>query len=107
MCQELITVTQVSRALGLSTRMLRYYEDLGLIESCRREGYAYRLYTQEAIARLRQIVILRKLRLPLREIGQILEDPSAQAAIRVFQERIAGLDAEREALDTIRSSWTP
>ena len=102
MCQELITVTQVSRALGLSTRMLRYYEDLGLIESCRREGYAYRLYTQEAIARLRQIVILRKLRLPLREIGQILEDPSAQAAIRVFQERIAGLDAEREALDTIR-----
>lgn len=102
MSQELITVTQVSRELGLSTRMLRYYEELGLIESRRREGYAYRLYDQEALGRLRQIVLLRKLRLPLREIGQILEDPSAQAAIRVFQERIAGLDAEREALDTIR-----
>lgn len=103
MPNELVTVSQVSRQLGLSTRMLRYYEQLGLVCSARQPGYAYRLYDQEALARLRQIVLLRKLRLPLREIGQILEDPSAQAAIRVFQERIAGLDAEREALDTIRT----
>lgn len=103
MSNDLATVSQVSRQLGLSTRMLRYYEKLGLVHSSRKPGYAYRLYDQEALARLRQIVILRKLRLPLREISQILEDPSAQAAIRVFQERIAGLDAEREALDTIRT----
>ena len=102
MDHNLATVTQVSRALGLSTRMLRYYEKLGLVQSRREEGYAYRLYDQEALARLRQIVLLRKLRLPLRDIQQILEDPSAQAAIRVFQRNIAGLDAEREALDTIR-----
>lgn len=103
MFHDLATVSQVSRQLGLSTRMLRYYEQQGLVRSFRQPGYAYRLYDQEAIARLRQIVLLRKLRLPLREISQILEDPSAQAAIRVFQERIAGLDAEREALDTIRA----
>lgn len=102
MKQDLATITQVSHALGLSTRMLRYYEELGLVQSRRREGYAYRLYDQEALARLRQIVLLRKLRLPLRDIQQILEDPSAQAAIRIFQEQIAGMNAEREALDTIR-----
>lgn len=103
MPNNLATVSQVSRQLGLSTRMLRYYEQLGLVSSSRQPGYAYRLYDQEALARLRQIVLLRKLRLPLREIGQILEDPSAQTAIQVFQARIAGLDAEREALDTIRT----
>lgn len=103
MPNDLATVSQVSRQLGLSTRMLRYYEQLGLVHSSRQPGYAYRLYDRENLARLRQIVLLRKLRLPLREIGQILEDPSAQAAIRIFQTRIAELDAEREALDTIRT----
>lgn len=102
MAQELITVTQVSQELGLSTRMLRYYEQLGLVSSQRREGYAYRLYDQDAVRRLRQIVILRKLRLPLREIQQILEDPTAQAAIRLFQQKIVGLQAEEEAIETIR-----
>ncbi len=102
MDQDFATVTQVSRALGLSTRMLRYYEELGLVQSRRREGYAYRLYDQEALRRLRQIIILRKLRLPLRDIQRILEDPSSQAAIQVFQQKIAGLDVEREALKTVR-----
>lgn len=103
MANELATVSQVSRQLGLSTRMLRYYEQAGLVRSTRQAGYAYRVYDEEAVARLRQIVLLRKLRFPLREIGQILEDPSAQAAIRVFRTHIAGLDIEREALDTIRT----
>lgn len=106
MSNDLVNVSQVSRQLGLSTRMLHYYEQLGLIHSSRQPGYAYRLYDQETIARLRQIILLRKLRLPLKEIGQILEDPGAQAAIRIFQERIAELDAEREALDTIRAILT-
>lgn len=33
-----MTVSQVSRSLGISTRMLRYYEKVGLISSFRREG---------------------------------------------------------------------
>ncbi len=102
MDQNLATITQVSRALGLSTRMLRYYEELGLVKSLRQEGYAYRIYDEEAVRRLRQVVLLRKLRLSLRDIQRILEDPGAQSAIAVFQERIASLEAEREALDTIR-----
>ena len=32
---ELMTVSQVSRSLGISTRMLRYYEQAGLVESLR------------------------------------------------------------------------
>lgn len=38
--ENMLTVTDVSRSLGLSTRMLRYYEEQGLIESGRAEGYA-------------------------------------------------------------------
>ena len=45
---ELMTVSQVSRSLGISTRMLRYYEQAGLVESLRQEGYAYRIYDEQA-----------------------------------------------------------
>ena len=100
--QELLTVTEVSRSLGLSTRILRHYEGLGLVESRRRDGYAYRVYDQEAVRRLRQIVILRKLRLPLKQIKRILDDSSAQTAIQVFQEKIAELDQEAGAYTVMR-----
>ena len=102
----LATVTEVSQSLGLSTRMLRYYEEQGLVESQRREGYAYRLYDGEAVRRLRQIIILRKLRIPLRQVKQILDDPTALSAIRVFQEKAAELGEELDALSTIRGILT-
>lgn len=99
---ELMTVTQVSRTLGLSTRMLRYYEGKGLVASQRREGYAYRMYDGEAVAQLRQIILLRRLRLSLGQIKQALGDPTAQAAIRVFREKLGELDGELEALGAVR-----
>ena len=65
---------------GVSARMLRHYEKQGLMRSDRREGYAYRVYGPEDILRLRQILTLRKLRLSLKEIGEILSDPGRRRA---------------------------
>lgn len=102
MNHPLITITQVSRELGLSTRMLRYYEELGLIRSHRQPDYAYRLYDEEGVRRLRQIILLRRLRIPLRQVKRILEDESAVGAIQVFQEKIRELEGELDALGAIR-----
>ena len=46
------TISQVSRALSVSTRALRYYEEMGLIHSRRIEGYAYRVYDEDTVRRL-------------------------------------------------------
>lgn len=102
MNQELMTVTQVSRDLGLSTRMLRYYEEQGLVESSREPGYAYRMYDDEAVRRLRQVIVLRRLRIPLREVKLILDDPSAQWAILVFGQRLRELDREIADIRALR-----
>ncbi|MEG0661630.1 MAG: MerR family transcriptional regulator [Anaerorhabdus sp.] len=40
------TITQVSKSLGISTRMLRYYEQVGLISSYKKDDYAYRMYDE-------------------------------------------------------------
>ena len=102
MMENLQTITQVTKAFGVSTRTLRYYEQLGLLESQRVDGYAYRVYSPEACARLRQIIILRKLRIPLKQIKLLLGDRDAQAAIDVFTRSLDELDAEITSLQTIR-----
>ncbi len=100
---EVMTISEVSKGYGVSTRMLRYYERFGLIESCRRNDYAYRMYDEDALARLRQILILRKLRIPLKQIMAVLQSPAAVTAIEVFRQNIAEIDEEVSALTVIRN----
>ncbi|WP_394926830.1 effector binding domain-containing protein [uncultured Robinsoniella sp.] len=99
---EKMTVSQVSKSLGISTRMLRYYEKAGLISSLRTEGYSYRIYDDKAVSRIKQILLLRKLRIPVRQIEIILNNTNAVAAIEIFQQNMDELDKEITALSTIR-----
>ena len=101
--KEMQTVSEVSRAYGVSARMLRHYEKMGLMGSDRKEGYAYRVYRPEDIQRLRQILVLRKLRLSLKEIGMILNDPGPATAIRLFEKNMAQMDDELRALQAVRN----
>lgn len=99
---ELMTVTEVSREYGVSARMLRHYEKIGLISSARKEDYAYRVYSEKDVARLRQILVLRKLRISLKEIRQILEDPGSSVAITVLERNLASMNEEARALSTVQ-----
>jgi len=100
---ELQTVSTVSKNFGISTRMLRYYEQIGLISSQRKENYSYRVYDEPAVRRLRQIIILRKLRIPVKQIKDLLSSQESAAAIDIFNQNIAELDGEISALSTIRN----
>lgn len=100
---KLQTISQVSKGFGVSTRMLRYYEQTGLISSTRLPDYAYRVYDREALDRLRQILLLRKLRIPVKQIQRILSSSDAVTAIEVFRRNVGELDEEIAALSTIRS----
>ncbi|KLU72797.1 MAG: hypothetical protein RHS_1494 [Robinsoniella sp. RHS] len=82
--------------------MLRYYEKVGLISSSRREGYSYRIYDNNAVTRMKQIILLRKLRIPVRQISIILNNTNAVAAIEIFRKNMEELDEEITALSTIR-----
>ncbi len=104
--EELKTITQVTKMFGVSTRMLRYYEQIGLLKSRRMEGYSYRVYCEASCLRLRQIIVLRKLRIPLKQIAVLLTDNDALNAIDVFLANINELNAEIDSLSTIRNILT-
>lgn len=100
---EEMTVSEISSHFGISTRMLRYYEQAGLIKNFRRDGYAYRMYDETAAINLRQIMILRKLRIPLKQIKSILQKPEAVTAIEVFRQNISELEDEINELSAIKN----
>lgn len=56
---ELLSISRVSQMFHISTRTLRYYEQIGLITPQKKENFAYRTYDEEAIVRLQQIIVLR------------------------------------------------
>ncbi|MDE6580446.1 MAG: MerR family transcriptional regulator, partial [Ruminiclostridium sp.] len=97
-----MTVSEVSRDFGVSTRMLRYYEQEGLISSKRRDDYAYRIYDETAVRRLRQILLLRKLRIPLKQIAVILNSADRSETVSILIDKIKELEEEISSLKIIR-----
>ena len=99
---ELQTVGQVSKLFNISIRTLHYYEQIGLINPTKNDDNAYRLYDEGILIRLRQIVVLRKLRIPLKQISEILKNGEARVAIEAFERKLSEIDFEITALSTIR-----
>lgn len=99
---QLQSISRVSREQNVSTRMIRYYERQGLIFSEKREGYAYRVYSEENVARLRQILVLRKLQIPLKDIAVILREPRTAKAMDVLQRNLDQLEDRAQAIERIR-----
>ncbi len=99
---ELTTISEISKTMNISTRTLRYYEQIGLIQSVKKSDYAYRTYDDATITRLQQILVLRKLRIPLKQISIILNAENTADIIDTFQRNLAEVDDEITALSTIR-----
>ena len=99
---NLKTIGEVSKNLGISTRMLRYYEKEGLICSRKKENYAYRVYDEETISRLYLIIFLRKLRFSLKDIAVLLSSSDIQNITGIFGKNIDEINNEINALSTIR-----
>ncbi|MFZ4150747.1 HEAT repeat domain-containing protein [Streptomyces pseudogriseolus] len=68
-------IGEVARRSGVSPRMLRHYESLGLVRPTGRTAAGYRAYTEEDIRRIFHVESLRSLGLSLRDAGRALDDP--------------------------------
>lgn len=82
-------VSEVSQTTGISVRALHYYDEIGLLVPKGRTGAGYRLYDDDDLLRLQQILIGREQGLALEEIRRSLDDPH-------FDRRAALLAQKRE-----------
>ncbi|WP_412543896.1 MerR family DNA-binding transcriptional regulator [Longispora sp. K20-0274] len=99
-------IGEVAERSGVSTRMLRHYDSLGLVRPTGRTVGGYREYAAEDIRRIFHVECLRSLGLSLRQIGQALADPAFTPSalvgdlIRRTEDR---LRRERELLERLRT----
>ncbi|GFP74718.1 MerR family transcriptional regulator [Clostridium fungisolvens] len=101
---NLLTISEVSKNFNISTRTLRYYEQIGILQSKKKEDYAYRTYDQSDIRRLQQIIVLRKLRISLKQIKSIFQNTEQTHIVEIFLENILEIDNEIAALSTIKNT---
>jgi MerR family copper efflux transcriptional regulator len=96
--RPLLRIQEVAAMLGLTTRSIRYYEEVGLLEPAARSEGAYRLFDADDVERLRFIKGLRDdAGFSLAEIGQLLEDEAARTRNRA-RFRTSRDAAERRAI---------
>ncbi len=69
------TILTLARMSGVSTRTLRYYDQIGLLCPARVSSNGYRVYRKNEVDLLQQILLYRELGVPLTKIGQILSAP--------------------------------
>lgn len=85
-----------ARLAGTTSRTLRHYGDIGLLEATRVGANGYRYYDEQALVRLQRILLLRELGLGLPAIGAVLENE--QDSGRALQNHLTWLRREQERL---------
>jgi len=94
------TIKSLSEIAGVSTRTLRYYDEIGLLKPARVNSSGYRLYGKKEVELLQQILFYRELEVSLEEIKQIISSPSFDIK-GVLAEHRAKLLAKRNRLDML------
>jgi DNA-binding transcriptional MerR regulator len=90
------TIQKLSRMAGISTRTLRYYDEIGILKPARTTSSGYRIYGQAEVDRLQQILFYRELGVSLDKIGEILSNPGFDALAALKEHRRQLLDKKKQ-----------
>lgn len=94
------TVNKLSKMSGVSTRTLRYYDEIGLLKPVRAASSGYRIYSQNEVDALQQILLYRELGFSLDDIGKMLTDSDFDRE-QAFADHLAALQNKRGRLDAL------
>jgi len=94
------TIQKLGNLAGVSTRTLRYYDEIGLLKPARTNSSGYRIYGRREVDLLQQILFYRELGLSLEDIRSIVTDPGFDGTRALREHRNQLLD-KRKQLDAL------
>lgn len=97
------TVKEVSNLTGISVRTLHYYDEIDLLKPTVLSKAGYRFYDDKALEKLQEILFLRELDLPLKQIKEILENPDLDKKQLLYSQKRM-LVVKKERLERIIAS---
>jgi MerR family transcriptional regulator, thiopeptide resistance regulator len=110
MSMAALKVGDLAKQTGVSVRTLHYYDEIGLLSPSHRTEAGYRLYSEQDIIRLQQIVSLRQIGFSLEEIRDCLEqhnfsfDRTLQLHTTQLREQIALAQKLLDRLEAIEQT---
>ena len=96
----MLTVHEVSELAGISVRTLHHYDEIGLLSPAERTTAGYRLYDENDLARLQQILLFRELEFPLADIRRIVDNPDFDQE-RALDQQIELLELKRKHINRL------
>lgn len=108
----LYQVNEFAELAGVTVRALHHYDRMGLLKPSRRSAGGYRLYGNRDLVRLEQIVVLKFLGLPLKQIRDLLKHESALSETlrrqrAVLADKRRHLESAIHAIETAEQSLKP
>ncbi|WP_370071874.1 MerR family transcriptional regulator [Streptacidiphilus sp. MAP5-3] len=98
---ELLTIGELAERAGVTVKTLRFWSDRGLLPEADRSSGGHRRYAPEAVERLQLIRSLRGLRMPLPEIGRVLDGERGDAPDGAGLDGAALADVVERQLDEL------
>lgn len=97
----LMKIGDVTNQLGISHRSLYYWESVGILKSIRGNDNDYRYYDEENLQKIKQIILLRKLRLSIPSIQEIFSSADLSKVISVFTSHLDSSKKEITQLNAL------
>jgi DNA-binding transcriptional MerR regulator len=94
------TIKEIADLAGISTRTLRYYDEISLLPPAGKGENGYRWYDEKSLLVLQQILFFRELEMPLEEIRRIIHGPDFNI-LRSLQEHKSALMLRREKIQQL------
>ncbi len=104
-----LSIKQAAEAARVSAKMIRHYEQVGLLGKARRTTAGYRIYDETDVQTLRFVRRARDLGFSIKEISDLLglwqdKERSGSDVGKMVQTHVAALDARINELQAIRRS---
>ncbi|MEN1760404.1 MerR family transcriptional regulator [Anoxynatronum sibiricum] len=94
------SINQLAKLAGVSTRTLRYYDEVQLLSPKRTSSNGYRVYGQQEVDLLQQILFYRELGMPLDEIKNIISSKDYDA-VTSLQSHLAALKEKKQQMERL------
>ena len=92
------SIQALAKRAGVTTRSLRWYDEIGLLKPSRVAESGYRYYGPQEVDRLQHILFFRELGVELAQVKRYLEDPALDR-LALLRTHLVDLEREREKLD--------
>jgi DNA-binding transcriptional MerR regulator len=94
------TVQKLSQMAGISTRTIRYYDEIGILKPARINSNGYRIYGQTEVNRLQQIMLYREMGVNLEVIQDIISSHTFDE-LAALKEHLVKLLAQRQQIELL------